>query len=502
MVTWRDCPPAIQNGSKYDKLGVFSGSIVSRLIESKTVLFLFYTSVSALPIHWSAPYLNGCESQSLAISTDFGASWHRYVNNPLLSLPPKGRLTTGWRDPFVSRWSSLSTLLGLDDETNYMMIASGERNHGSQLRLYKSNDLLDWEPLSTILDVKDRSKISPSSELLFGKNFECASFFSFGNHDYIIVGVEEDTGSTRHNGHFNLWMSGSLVLQDKKPVFKIRGHGILDHGVAYAPHIFRDGENRLIQLGWADETVQQHVVKSQGWAGCLTHPRELYEISKPLTPLKEENIWRVDERLGMMTTLGIRPAPQVSRLRNVMSISSLDIIRKLESTNYEVEATFTNLSGNEKFTFNILQSPTSSEVTKLVIDLKDHQIIVDRSYSSLENLGTNTSDSGSFYLLSNEDLHLHFFVDKSIVEIYVNDRFALTSRVYPSLANSIGASYDIGEYEEKNVRFKLWEGLRDAWPERNKDEGILSELHPLLVAQNKGVEMDVSRYLGHDVISA
>lgn len=53
MVTWRDRPPAIQNGPKYDRLGVFSGSIVSRLVDGERVLFLFYTSVSDLPIHVS-----------------------------------------------------------------------------------------------------------------------------------------------------------------------------------------------------------------------------------------------------------------------------------------------------------------------------------------------------------------------------------------------------------------------------------------------------------------
>ena len=55
LVTWKDCSPAIKNGTSYDRLGVFSGSIVSRLIEGRRVLFLFYTSISAVPIHVSTP---------------------------------------------------------------------------------------------------------------------------------------------------------------------------------------------------------------------------------------------------------------------------------------------------------------------------------------------------------------------------------------------------------------------------------------------------------------
>lgn len=53
LVTWKDCSPALRNGISYDRLGVFSGSITSKIIEGRRFLFLFYTSVSALPIHVS-----------------------------------------------------------------------------------------------------------------------------------------------------------------------------------------------------------------------------------------------------------------------------------------------------------------------------------------------------------------------------------------------------------------------------------------------------------------
>lgn len=89
LVTWRDCSPALELGVKtvYDSCGVFSGSIISKLLNGRRVLFLFYTSVSAMPIHWSKPYIDGCESQSVAVSTEFGNSWHRYENNPLITQP-------------------------------------------------------------------------------------------------------------------------------------------------------------------------------------------------------------------------------------------------------------------------------------------------------------------------------------------------------------------------------------------------------------------------------
>jgi beta-fructofuranosidase len=37
LITWEDCSPALRDGRSYDYLGVFSGSIVSRVMEGKRV---------------------------------------------------------------------------------------------------------------------------------------------------------------------------------------------------------------------------------------------------------------------------------------------------------------------------------------------------------------------------------------------------------------------------------------------------------------------------------
>ncbi|KAH8904767.1 Arabinanase/levansucrase/invertase [Coniochaeta sp. PMI_546] len=498
LVTWEDCAPALQNGESYDSKGVFSGSIVSRLIGGKRVLSLFYTSVSALPIHWSKPYICGCESQSVAISTDFGMTWSRHQQNPLIRQPPKGAATTGWRDPFVSQWSSLSTLLGLGQETNYMLIASGERGRGPELHIYRSHDLHDgWEYMDVILDAKACSKIADDGELHYGLNFECASFFSLGKTDYILLGIEEPEDSARHNAHCTLWLSGRLVLQHGRPQFLVSGHGLADHGILYAPHIFRDSEDRLLQLGWADEAARKDVVKAQGWAGCLAHPRELFEISKPVNMevVNSCHEWIVDEISGEMRTLGIRPAPQVNALRYEQRPSMLKDIKDIKSTTYELSATFSNLAGTEKFTFNVRQSPDSAEVTTLIFDIGNSRITIDRSRSSLLNLGTSTPDSGPFRLLPGEDLRVRLFVDVSLVEIYVNDRFALTSRVYPSLETSVHTSYDLGSFDERHVQFQCWEDLKEAWPARKGSHNAFQESHPLRAAKYKQDENVVIKEL-------
>lgn len=470
LIIWEDCSPAIKNGftTSYDSLGVFSGSIVSRLVEEKRVLYLFYTSVSHLPIHWSKNYIEGCESQSVAFSTDFGRSWHRYEHNPLLRNPPKQTATKGWRDPLVSRWKSLSLLLGQDTSTEYMMISSSVQGR-SHLHVYQSDDLLDWKLVSTILDVEAGSKISPTAWLRFGENFECGGFFTIGQTDYIVVGVEEGVTSKRHRQRYTLWLCGTLTLEDGRPKFEIFSHGLLDHGILYAPHLFRDSDNRLLQLGWADETAMQHMVQDQGWAGCLTQPRELFEISRPVSDmLRIDTSWSIDEQNGMATTLGIRPAPQLSGLRKEKPSTSLSSFREFRGTNCELEATFTQVLGDEKFVFNFREAPESIEVTRIIFDLKYGCIKVDRSQSSIQNIGANLPNAGQLNLIPGEDLTVRICMDNSILEVYANDRFAATSRVYPSLEDSVGASYDFGAFDERNVEFNFWAGLKNAWPGRSQ----------------------------------
>ncbi|KAG6003377.1 hypothetical protein E4U21_002093 [Claviceps maximensis] len=492
MVTWADCLPALWNGTSYDSLGVFSGSITSRLVDGKRVLYLFYTSVSALPIHWSKPYIKGCETQSVAISTDLGKTWVRHASNPLIEEPPKAAATSGWRDPFVSPSASLSRLLGLPRDHEFMMISSGERGRGPQLHLYGSDDLSSWAYISTVLDVPLHNIISDCSDLKWGMNFECASFFTIDETDYIIVGMEESEESTCHNAHYVMWVAGVFHLDEQgSPSFEIQSHGVLDHGILYAAHLFRDESDRLLQLGWADESAKKHIIQDQGWAGCLGHPRELTQVKRPMESCARAwPEWKVDETAGTMTTLGIRPAPQVDTLRAGASTAGPDALvsfKNLSSQNFELKAKFYNLTGGEKFAFQVLSSPDGQETTNLIFDLDTQTMTVDRSKSSLEHLGTNSPDSGHLRLLPGEHLDVRIFVDVSIIEVYVNDRFALTSRVYPSLDTSTRASYDFGAFDPKNIELEYWQTLKQAWPERGAGGAeILPELLPKTRLETSG----------------
>lgn len=73
--------------------------------------------------------------------------------------------------------------------------------------------------------------------------------------------------------------------------------------------------------------------------------------------------------------------------------------------------------------------------------------------------------SGTFFLARGEPLRLRIFLDGSVIEIFANDRFCLTARVYPAGRQSTGIALDASGGTAKMVSFEAWE-MRPISPNR------------------------------------
>jgi beta-fructofuranosidase len=60
--------------------------------------------------------------------------------------------------------------------------------------------------------------------------------------------------------------------------------------------------------------------------------------------------------------------------------------------------------------------------------------------STLPNIRTRPPESGSFFMARDEPLKLRVFVDKSVVEVFVNGKQCVAMRVYPGREDSLGVS--------------------------------------------------------------
>ncbi|MHC4074727.1 MAG: GH32 C-terminal domain-containing protein [Planctomycetota bacterium] len=108
---------------------------------------------------------------------------------------------------------------------------------------------------------------------------------------------------------------------------------------------------------------------------------------------------------------------------------------------------------------NVLRSPDRQEVTRIMF-FKDrgyrHReygrthghsrkysslITIDSSYSSiLPDVRSRAPETAPIVLDQNEPLRLRVFVDKSVVEVFVNGRQCVAMRIYPGRADSVGVS--------------------------------------------------------------
>ena len=71
-----------------------------------------------------------------------------------------------------------------------------------------------------------------------------------------------------------------------------------------------------------------------------------------------------------------------------------------------------------------------------------------------------------------QSLGLHVFVDNSIIEIYANGVFCLTTRIYPVADDADEIGYLVKRGNADYGEVMIWDGLDRAWPERPIDSSV------------------------------
>jgi beta-fructofuranosidase len=66
-------------------------------------------------------------------------------------------------------------------------------------------------------------------------------------------------------------------------------------------------------------------------------------------------------------------------------------------------------------------------------------------------------EAAPFELKKGEQLNLRIFIDKSMVEVFANDRQAVIRRAYPENPQSTGVSLFSQGKEAKLIRLKAWD---------------------------------------------
>lgn len=405
------------------------------------------------------------------------------------------------------------------EKTLYGIVSGGIRGSGPALFLYAvaSGDLSSWDYLGPLVHFTEGSYRPTRWTGNYGVNWECGNFLTLGDgadeeRHFVLVGseggVKPDTpldapldaplGSPY--GSWLLWMSGELTQTKDGPRLIPNVFGLLDHGLFYAASSYEHPitKQRII-WGWLKEdTLALDRREAKGWAGFQALPRELFllrltDVTEALkTPLDDIASLIVKPNAGTartktVYTLGVRPLPGLEGLRrgdptcwvqvthnhnNHNSTSStIRLLATCRSPSYELEAIVRvvpsprGMTGHQRVGFHLRHNDNLSRRVTVYFDVQAETIVLDRSQTNDEAGMPRNELAGPFTLFRQattgwETLRLRIFGDGDTIEVFVNDRFALSGVAYlDSTFTGISSFVEGVENSVVFERVRIWDDM-------------------------------------------
>lgn len=394
LVHWQDLPVALAPDKPYENfLGCFTGS--SLVIDDK--LHVFYTGVS----------FKG-QQQCQAISED-GMRFLK-ARKPFIrvSRRPKGANFMSFRDPKVF----------LREGRFYCLVGAGYKDKsvlGGQICLFSSEDRCSWRRLPSIL-----------TDTSLGRGiFECPDIARIDGADVVFANLmyyRRADDERFQNLHSSVYLLGKFDANSGAFTQHSADYEIIDYGTDfYAPQTTTMPDGRVIIVAWANGWKRSipTAYLDQGWAGCMTLPRELSVrngklIQKPVRELA-----------------GYRENPV--RMENIEVIENL----RLEGVSGKTIELILQVDISKGERFSVKLRAGANYGTLLSFDRKTGSMVLDRSNSGehiepLHKYEKNCSVRKCALELLDGALHLHIVLDTSIVEVFMQDgEKVMTATIYP-----------------------------------------------------------------------
>ncbi|KNG85815.1 glycosyl hydrolase family protein [Aspergillus nomiae NRRL 13137] len=516
LISWKTSPePCLTPLAEYDSCGIFTGCLRSSDINGAAgALTYIYTSVRRLPLHYTLPYEVGSESLSIAVSRDNGVTWQRLDSNPILPAPPMGLNVTAWRDPYIGVWAAKrgehdNNILPSPSLSGFL--SGGIAGRTPTVFVYSVNpdDLREWKYAGPLVNVGLNFRPSRWSGDL-GVNWETTNWVVLTDHEgttknFIIMGVEGCLVSERKQKRVSrsqLWMAVDPRPEQPKckPIEALADYafsGIFDHGCAYAANSFWDPvTSQYVVYCWITEDDLPDTIRhQQGWSGVISLPRVLKLTTlRNVTKTRCSNFSDVTsiekeangEGSFTIRTLGIEPDQRLKKLRRgAQSIMNVPLCDRqhwdncvsLTTSRWELKAEFAvgklcKLVGIEfehdldprngtvlawapcSETFSIHRPPPYDPDINHNPEIAPHTLFTFADESGMEK---------------EETLRIHAFLDRNVLEVFINERTVISTRIYTPCVESASrlrffAELDSGAPNLKHapavlLQADLWDGL-------------------------------------------
>ncbi len=442
LIHWRDLPYAIYPNPEK---AVFSGSA---LVEEDRVIAMYHgTAVGNMVAISSDPLL---------------LNWEKVTGKAV--IPSKS--TTGFSLPYSvfdpSIWKKNDV---------YYALSAGRTPTGPGSRpvranyLFRSKDLARWEYMHEFVE-DDRFT-------LIGDDGACPYFWPIGDR-YIMNFFSHMSGGQYLLGDYDKEKDKFIVTSGGK-----YNHGTVGPSGVHAPSAAPDGKGGVIVIFNMNQGRP-----TEGWNHIMTLPRRLSLISKDelgQEPAGEIASLRYNPKHKKTMKL---PANEEIVLKdingNAMEISveidpknaqmiEIDVLRSPKKEEYTriifyKEKGFGNgldyKSGNQTALMpaDLVSLVTGEKPAARTPNTRSSLITIESSYSStLPDAQLRAPETAPFLLNPGETVKLRIFVDKSVVEVFVNGKQCVAMRVYPGRDDSKGVSIRAQGQEAELISLDAWQ---------------------------------------------
>lgn len=437
LIHWRDLPYAIY---PHPEECCFSGAaLVEDTPGAARVLAMYHgTKVGNMLAESRDPLL---------------LNWEKLTGQPVIPIASADGSPLPYRvfDPCI--WKKEGVYYALSGGT-LPHPPSGRRTRANFL--FRSHNLTDWEYLHPFVE-GDRFT-------LVGDDGACPYFWPIGDR-HILLFFSHMSGGQALLGDYDTARDKFVVTSHHEFNF-----GPFGPGGVHAPSATPDGDGVVVIFN------MNPAKPTPGWNQIMTLPRRLtLQGADPIgrdTLLVEpagdvESLRRGHARVADVPL----PANQEIVLDGAggdgIEGSAIEIVAEIETNDAPlVELNVLRAPGREEFTriaffrergMRNWERYTGWQRDKLAA-ATDSLICLDTSYSSaLPDVRSRAPETAPVFLEQDEPLRLRVFVDRSVVEVFVNGRQCVAARVYPGREDSVGVSLRAQGQDARLVSLDAWQ---------------------------------------------
>ncbi|MFF1881920.1 glycoside hydrolase family 32 protein [Pseudarthrobacter sp. NPDC058196] len=412
LLTWTEHPVAIACDEDED---IFSGSVVYD--RHNTSGFGSGSAAPLVAIYTSAfktgSLHEGVQAQSLAYSLDGGYAWTKHAGNPVLS-----RGSAEFRDPKVFRYDG-------GTQGYWVMVAVEATDF--QVVLYKSEDLKNWELLSTF---------GPANAT--GGVWECPDLFPLpvdGDPENLkwVLTVNLNPGGPNNGsagqyfiGDFDgtTFTSASTVTEGTQDPGRLGEYRWLDWGRDYYAAVsFGDAPgNRRLMVGWMNNWEYANDIPTAPWRSPMSLVREMS------LQAKAGDLCLVQQPAGDLTVLA---GPESFSLSAETIDAGVQVLAGAAGTVQRIDVSFTPGSAEE---FGLILRGDGTKGTRVGIRPGLATLFVDRRESGRTDFHPSFGSIDTAPIVAaNGCYHLTVFVDHCSVEVFAQDgQVTMTELIFPA----------------------------------------------------------------------